>query len=123
MPHITQVQRYTIDVLKKEGLKQGEIAQRIGKDKSVVSRELRRNSDLRNGEYRGDLAHRKSEKRKQEKPKRINFTESIKLCVESKLEQYYSPEQIVGESHLLGVKCVSVERIYRSGEPSTYLER
>jgi transposase, IS30 family len=113
MAHITQAQRYTIAVLKKEGFKQIEIARRIGKDKSVISRELRRNADLRSGEYRADLAHRKSEKRKQEKPKRVNFTESIKRYVESKLEAYLSPEQIVGESHLLGVKCVSTERIYQ----------
>lgn len=113
MSHITQAQRYTIDVLKKEGLKQIEIARKIGKDKSVVSRELKRNSDLRNGEYRADLAHRKSEKRKQEKPKRVNFTVSIKSYVEAKLAAYLSPEQITGESHLLGVKCVSSERIYQ----------
>lgn len=113
MSHITQEQRYTISVLKKEGYNQKYIAQRIGKDKSVISRELKRNSDLRNGEYRADLAHRKSEKRKIEKVKRINFTATIRAEVGIKLRQYYSPEQIVGESRLLGIKCVSVERIYQ----------
>ena len=47
-------------MLKKEGLKQIEIGRKIGNDNSVVSRELKRNSDLRNGEYRSDLAQRKS---------------------------------------------------------------
>lgn len=113
MSHITQVQRYAIAVLKKEGFKQIEIAGRIGKDKSVVSRELRRNSDLRNGEYRADLANRKAEKRKEEKPKQIYFTENIRIYVEGKLQAYLSPEQIVGECKLLNIKCVSVERIYQ----------
>jgi transposase, IS30 family len=113
MSHLTQVQRYTIAVLIKEGFKQVEIAQRIGKNKSVVSRELRRNTDLRNGNYRADLAQRKAERRKIEKPKRVRFTASFRLYVEAKLEQYLSPEQIVGESHLLGVKCVSAEHIYQ----------
>jgi transposase, IS30 family len=113
MTHITQEQRYTISVLKKEGYKQKEIGERIGKDKSVISRELKRNADNRNGEYRADLAHRKAEKRKAEKAKRVNFTTSIREAVVLKLQQYYSPEQIVGEQKLLGMKCVSVERIYQ----------
>ncbi len=113
MSHITQTQRYTIAVLKKEGFSQVKIAERIGKDKSVICRELQRNSDLRNGEYRADLANRKAEKRKGEKPKKIYFTESIRIYVEGKLSTYLSPEQIVGECKLLGIKCVSVERVYQ----------
>lgn len=113
MSQLTQTQRYTIDVLKKEGFNQVEIAKRIGKDRSVICRELHRNSDLRNGEYRADLANRKAQKRKEEKPKQIYFTESIIIYVEQKLKDYLSPEQIVGESKLLGIKCVSVERIYQ----------
>ncbi|HOK36142.1 MAG TPA: hypothetical protein PLR72_02645 [Paludibacteraceae bacterium] len=41
--------------------KQKDIALAIGKDKSVVSRELKRNCDNRNREYRADLAQRKYE--------------------------------------------------------------
>ncbi len=41
MKHLTLEQRYTISVMKKQGCKQKDIALTIGKDKSVVSRELR----------------------------------------------------------------------------------
>jgi len=41
MKHLTLEQRYTISVMKKRGYKQKDIALTIGKDKSVVSRELR----------------------------------------------------------------------------------
>ena len=113
MSHLTQEQRYTISVLKKEGYLQKDIAEKIGKHRSVLSRELRRNCDLRNGEYRAELAQRKYQKRKQEKRKRINFTDSIRVHIVSKLGQKYSPEQIVGDCARLAIKCVSVERIYQ----------
>ncbi len=45
----------------------------IGKDKSVVSRELKRNCDNRDREYRADLAQRKYENRQKNKPKHIRF--------------------------------------------------
>lgn len=106
-------QRYTIGVLQGEHYTQNLIAERIGKHPSVVSRELKRNRDLRNNNYKPDLAQRKYEQRISQKPKRINFTESIRIYVDSKLRQEYSPEQIVGVSLLENIKCVSVERIYQ----------
>ena len=71
------------------------------------------NRILRSKEYKPDLAQRKYEQRIASKPKRTNFTESIRLYVESKLRQEYSPQQIVGVSQLANIKCVSVERIYQ----------
>lgn len=113
MAHLTMAQRYTISVLQKENYPQIIIAERIGKHRSVVSRELQRNRDLRSNEYKPDLAQRKYEQRIDLKAKRINFTEPIRLYIESKLSQEYSPEQIVGVSQLENIKCVSVERIYQ----------
>ena len=42
--HLTREQRYTISCLHKQGCAQQEIAETIGKDKSVISRELKRNA-------------------------------------------------------------------------------
>ena len=50
MSQLTHAQRYTISVMYKQGFKQKVIAETIKKDKSVVSRELRRNRNDR-GEY------------------------------------------------------------------------
>lgn len=113
MSHLTEHQRYTISCLLQIGRSQTFIASSIGKDKSVVSREIRRNADERNGEYRSDLAQRKYEKRQQEKPKKIRFTEPVCTYVEDKLRQKYSPEQIAGEARRLSIDCVSAERIYQ----------
>jgi len=113
MAHVTQEQRYTISVLKTEGFSQKAISERINKDKSVVSRELKRNSDLRNNEYKADLAQQKYEKRKSEIPKKIYFTTSIKEVVLKYVSINYSPEQIVGFCKLHKIPMVSIERIYQ----------
>lgn len=95
------------------GYKQKEIAERIGRDKSVVSREMRRNADNRNQVYKPELAQRKYEKRLKEKPKHIRFTAQVRQTVEAKLQQKLSPEQIAGVCSQEGLVCVSPERIYQ----------
>ena len=113
MKHLTKEQRYTISQMKDQGYLQREIADVIGKDKSVFSRELSRNCDLRNGAYRGDLAQRKYEQRQKEKPKKIRFTGNIKQLVDTWLKEDYSPEKIAGRAKIEKRECVSHERIYQ----------
>lgn len=107
------------------------IATIIGKDKSVVSRELRRNRDMRNGEYRYKQAQRKYEERLKQKPKAVRFNAEVRERVEAMLAEDFSPEQIVGRCRLEGLGCVSHERIYqhvwadkrRGGDLYTHLRR
>lgn len=113
MSHLTQEQRYIIEVLIKENYSQTVIAERIGKDKSVVNRELKRNSDKRNGSYRGSLAQQKCQKRHLDKNKNRPFTDEIKKFVIKWIQEDYSPEQIVGIARLESFTCISVERIYQ----------
>jgi IS30 family transposase len=54
-----------------------EIGKCIGKDKSVVCREIKRNCDLRSGAYRCDLAQRKYEQRQSYKSKPRKVTEDM----------------------------------------------
>lgn len=113
MSHLTVEQRYTIAQMLEQDFTQNQIAQTIGKNKSVVCREIKRNADERNGKYKSELAQRKYQSRLKTKPKKIYFTEPIRLEVEDKLKDKYSPEQIVGERKKLGKPCVSAERIYQ----------
>ena len=85
----------------------------IGRDKSVVSREIRRNCDKRSGQYRADLAQRKYDQRKAIIPKRVRFTPTVQATVDELLGEDYSPEQIAGYCKEQGVECVSHERIYQ----------
>jgi len=113
MSHLTHLQRYTISVMLREGYKQIQIAEAINKDKSVVSREVNRNKDNRNGVYKADLAQKKCNLRHKNKSKQIRFTRSIRLETEVLLKEDYSPEQVVNTLKLLGKPTVSVERVYQ----------
>jgi IS30 family transposase len=113
MKHLTREQRYTISEMKSKGYKQKDISNVIGKDKSVVSRELKRNCDKRSGVYKSDLAQRKYEQRQKNKPKKIRFTQEVKQLVDKWIAEDYSPEQIAGRSKIEGKSCVSHERIYQ----------
>ena len=131
MSQLTKAQRYTISVMRKRNFSMGEIAAVIGKHKSTISRELRRNCDRRSGRYDADLAQRKCERRQKGKPHRVRFTEEVRLRVEAMLREDYSPEQVVGRCKLEGLECVSVETIYqyvwgdkrRGGDLHTHLRR
>lgn len=113
MKHITQEQRYTISVLLKRGLKKNDIARIIGKDKSTITREINRNCDKRNLEYKSDLAQRKCMERSREKRKMKRFSKAIQAYIDAKLFIKLSPEQIVGRARLEGIEMVSHERIYQ----------
>jgi len=112
MGHLSTEQRYTISAMYAADHSQKSIALAIGKDKSVVSRELKRNSDQRNGEYRHELAVKKAKERQAQKRKRCTFTASMRSYVDAQLSEHYSPEQISGRAKLQGKPCVSHERIY-----------
>lgn len=113
MGHLTQAQRYEIAVLKSENFTQSKIAMKLGRHRSVISRELKRNKDDRNDVYKAELAQKKCEKRLKKKPKKIHFTPAVEATVIGFLEQDYSPVQIVGRAKIEGLSCVSAERIYQ----------
>lgn len=129
MSHLTEAQRYTIEVMFKAGHSQINIADTIGKHKSVVCRELKRNCDKRSGGYRSKLAQQKYNERQKGKPKYIRFTPDIQKDVNRLLKEDYSPEQVVGTLKKQGKPTVSIEWIYqyiwvdkkKKGELHTYL--
>lgn len=99
--------------MRKSGHTQKAIAKAIDKDKSVVSRELRRNSDQRNGVYKHELAQRKYEQRQKNKPKCLRFDTEVQSFVDMYIKLDFSPEQVAGRAKKDGVVCVSPERIYQ----------
>lgn len=113
MSHVTESQRYTIAMMIEQGYRQKEISEVIGKDKSVVSREISRNCDMRSGKYNSKLAQNKYEKRKREKPKEKKFTKEVQYYIEEKLRLQWSPEQISNSCDTNKIKMVSTERIYQ----------
>ena len=61
--HLTQAERYQVEILLKAGHKQNVIARLMERDKSCISRELRRNRGQRG--YRPKQAHTLARTRKQ----------------------------------------------------------
>ena len=113
MSHLTIAQRYTIESMLKLGCTQVEIGIAIEKDKSVISKEISRNSDHRNGKYNSDLAQRKYDSLQHSKRKFLRFTSEIEEETEKLLRKDLSPEQVVGFLKDENKPFVSIERIYQ----------
>lgn len=106
---LTQEQRYQICAMLKIGQNQTEIAETIGKHKSTISREVRRNRGQRG--YRPKQAQQMSlDRRKKAKPR---IQESTWALIESKLQEDWSPEQIADWLKRNTDIQVSHERIYQ----------
>lgn len=113
MSHLTLNQRYDIEIGLAKKVSISGIGEIIGKDKSVVSRELKRNADLRSNTYKAELAHKKATERHRLKPKKKHWDQSMIDYVNAQLNEEYSPDQISGRAKEQGVNCVSPESIYK----------
>ena len=89
------------------------IAETIGRDKSVVCRELKRNSNPRTGEYAFERACALCKARKRRLFRHRCFMRHVEDIIRKYLEKDWSPEQIVGYCKRVGLQMVSVERIYQ----------
>lgn len=111
--HLTLDQRYAIQHQKEAGKTQSEIAVLIGKHKSVVCRELKRNGQLK-GCYKAKHACDVTEVRKERLKRPRKLTAAMeKEIIKSLTEGQWSPEQIKGRSDKEGRQMVSHERIYQ----------
>lgn len=113
MPQLTIEQRYTIEVLLSKGHKDNYIGEVLGKDKSVISREISRNKNELNGKYTAELAQSKREARKKRQAPKKKLTSKMLVEIENLLKEEYSPEQVVGVFRRAEKACVSHETIYQ----------
>lgn len=113
MKHLTIEQRYKICAYYQARMSIKEIANLIGVHRSTVWREIQRNCDKRNGEYKPELAQKKYEYRLQSRGHHIKFDDDLKIQVNILLSKGYSPEQIAGFMRSRGQEIVSHETIYQ----------
>lgn len=109
--HLTQDERYQIAILIKADHDQSAIAKLMNRNKSTISRELRRNRGLRG--YRPKQAHQLSLERMQTCTNSPRVAQATWTVVDAKLGQAWSPEQISGYLKVNGQPGVSHESIYR----------
>ena len=110
--HLTIEERACIALYYKNNLKISEIAILMGRSKSTISRELKRNHSRDEG-YNAIGAQRKYNKRRKScVKKKVLFNKDIYELVKSGLEEYWSPEQI--SNTLPEGFYVSTSTIYRA---------
>jgi IS30 family transposase len=108
---LTIRERYTIEDLIQEGKPQNYIAEKLGRNKGTISRELKRNIN-KGGKYCAENAEIiKNEKCKRERFH--NFTGLVESVIEEKLAIHWSPEQISANLKNKYNIHVSYELIYQ----------
>lgn len=118
--HLTLREREEIMLLRREGASVTQIAERIGRAKSTVSRELSRNScaaGARNEYYRASTAQARYERRRKScrRTRLLDDAALFELVAGKFLGRRWSPEQIEGRLALeLGRSPVSDTTIYRA---------
>lgn len=110
---ITSEERYTISTLRKEGYSQAEIARTLGRHRSSICRELKRNSSPYDGSYRPFVASEHARARRWRSRRNQRFGAEEWESVVELLLLDWSPEQISGWLHRTGGVSISHETIYR----------
>jgi len=101
--HLTREQRCEIQVYLKMEVKPSEIARQLGKDRSVISREIKRNSDL-NGKYRACYADEAAQVRKERFVRSRKLTPQMEAYIIDKIRsEQWSPGQIKGHAVANGI--------------------
>ncbi|MPV87012.1 IS30 family transposase [Ostreibacterium oceani] len=107
--HLTDYERYHIFILRKSKISLSEIARKLGRDKSTISREIQRNTGKRG--YRPKQANHLAQGRKRKGNQQI--TDFGFAYISYLIENDWSPEQIHGRLKLMGwIDVPSIERIY-----------
>ena len=111
---LTSEERHTLSTLRKQGYQQAVIARALGRHRSTISREVRRNSKDRGGRvYRPDLADDYARWRRGRSRRNERFGPSDWRRVEACLRQQWSPEQTAGWLRRKAQLSISHETIYR----------
>lgn len=110
---LTSEERYTLGALHKQGFSDADIARELGRHRSTVGRELKRNTCHYDGAYRPEKAQERTNGRRSRSRRNRRFNPHAFRLVEALLVERYSPEQAAGQLRLHGKLEISHETIYR----------
>lgn len=113
--HLTKEDRFKIQAWQEVGKTQEEIAVRLKKSPSAISKELTRNP-YPDGRYDARHAHRLAQERRgqgKRRTKKLVRDPALAGAIISSLRAKRSPEQIAGRRNRLGKKTVCHETIYQ----------
>ncbi len=109
---ITYEERYTLGLLRQRGLSPAAIARVLGRHRSTILREVRRNRATSDGTYRPQLANWYAGGRRRTR-RNLRFSVADFRLVRRFLAQQWSPEQVAGYLRRHRVLRISHETIYR----------
>ena len=110
---LTQEERYLITAQLMCGTSQAQIARLLGRHRSTIARELRRNVTNHDGKYRAEKAHSYATARRRTCRRGARFSAEDMARVAALLRRRWSAEQIAGVLRKTGELRISVETIYR----------
>jgi transposase, IS30 family len=109
---ITSEERYTLGVLRQQGFTDAEMARALGRHRSTIGREFRRNHSQFDGAYRPSVAQERTNGRRRRARGNSQFGAVEWKLVETLLGKKFSPEQISGWLRLLDILEISHQTIY-----------
>ena len=109
---ITSAERYSLGLLRQRGLAPAAIARFLGRHRSTITRELRRNS-RQDGFYRPGYADARARTRRSHARRNQQFTAADFAVVARYLALRWSPEQIAGYLRRVHGLRISHETIYQ----------
>ena len=110
---LTSGERYMLAALRRQGCNQSEIARSLGRHRSTVCREVRRNSTRADGHYRAFTAQERTNGRRSRSRRNSRFTAEDFALIDELLRRQWSPEQVAGYLRRRGLLAISHETIYR----------
>src|SRR5688500_18905402 len=110
---ITFAERYSLGLLRQRGLAPAAIARVLGRHRSSIARELRRNRSHSDSTYRPQLADWYARGRRSRSRRNTQFTDADWARVETLVREDWSPEQVAGRLRRDGILAISHETIYR----------
>src|ERR671912_2092479 len=104
---LSPAERYMLAALRRQGLNQAEIARLLGRHRSTVCREVRRNSTRSDGRYRATTAQERTNGRRSRSRRNRRFSAEDFAVVEGLLCRQWSPEQVAGRLRREGRLLIS----------------
>lgn len=110
---ITYAERYTLGLLRQRGLSAAAIARVLGRHRSTIGREVRRNRAHSDATYRPQLADWYARGRRSRSRRNQRFTPAEWERIQALLREDWSPEQVAGRLRRDQELRISHETIYR----------
>jgi transposase, IS30 family len=120
--YLSREERHEIARLRESGLPVRQVAARMRRSPSTVSRELRRNASPRTGGYHPEEAGRLARERQaRPKPSKISRSPALRAEVQGMLDRRLSPEQAAGRLKVLHPDDPSMQASHETIYQSIYV--